>query len=34
MSQPNTLPTVKLLIGGELVESTTREWRDIVNPKR
>src|SRR5690606_38698352 len=32
MSQPNTLPTVKLLIGGELVESTTREWRDIVNP--
>ncbi|CAD5108648.1 CoA-acylating methylmalonate-semialdehyde dehydrogenase [Zestomonas carbonaria] len=28
----NAIPTVKLLIGGELVESTTREWRDVVNP--
>src|SRR5579863_863452 len=25
-------PTVKLLINGEFVESSTREWRDIVNP--
>jgi malonate-semialdehyde dehydrogenase (acetylating)/methylmalonate-semialdehyde dehydrogenase len=25
-------PTVKLLINGELVESQTSEWRDIVNP--
>ncbi|MBB5499383.1 CoA-acylating methylmalonate-semialdehyde dehydrogenase [Paraburkholderia sp. MM5384-R2] len=24
--------TVKLLIGGEFVESETREWRDVVNP--
>ncbi|RZM03782.1 MAG: CoA-acylating methylmalonate-semialdehyde dehydrogenase [Variovorax sp.] len=24
--------TVKLLIGGQFVESTTTEWRDIVNP--
>ncbi|WP_066265700.1 CoA-acylating methylmalonate-semialdehyde dehydrogenase [Hydrogenophaga palleronii] len=26
------VPTVKLLIGGEFIESTTTEWRDIVNP--
>ena len=26
------LPTVKLLIGGEFVESRTTEWRDVVNP--
>ena len=26
------VPTVKLLIGGQFVESTTTEWRDIVNP--
>lgn len=26
------VPSVKLLIGGELIESTTSEWRDIVNP--
>ncbi|HLX03083.1 MAG TPA: CoA-acylating methylmalonate-semialdehyde dehydrogenase [Trinickia sp.] len=25
-------PTVKLLINGEFVESSTNEWRDIVNP--
>ncbi|QHI99446.1 CoA-acylating methylmalonate-semialdehyde dehydrogenase [Xylophilus rhododendri] len=25
-------PTVKLLIGGEFVESTSTEWRDVVNP--
>ncbi|RJF98483.1 CoA-acylating methylmalonate-semialdehyde dehydrogenase [Noviherbaspirillum saxi] len=26
------VPTVKLLINGELVESSAREWRDVVNP--
>jgi len=26
------VPTVKLLIGGEWVESRTTEWRDVVNP--
>ena len=26
------VPTVRLLIGGRLVESRTTEWRDIVNP--
>ena len=26
------VPTVKLLVGGEFVESKAREWRDIVNP--
>ena len=25
-------PTVKLLIGGKFIESTTTEWRDIINP--
>ncbi|MDR2335248.1 MAG: CoA-acylating methylmalonate-semialdehyde dehydrogenase [Burkholderiaceae bacterium] len=25
-------PTVKLLIGGKLVESKTTQWRDVVNP--
>ena len=25
-------PTVKLMIGGKLVESKTTQWRDIVNP--
>ena len=24
--------TVKLLIGGQFIESKTQEWRDIVNP--
>ena len=28
----HTIPTVKLLIGGQFVESTTTEWRNIVNP--
>src|SRR3989441_86155 len=28
----NTIPTVKLLIGGQFVESSTTEWRNIVNP--
>ena len=26
------VPTVKLLIDGEFVESKTREWRDVINP--
>ena len=26
------IPTVKLLIGGKFIESTTTEWRDIINP--
>ncbi|POZ62939.1 CoA-acylating methylmalonate-semialdehyde dehydrogenase [Chromobacterium alticapitis] len=30
MSQ--SVPNIKLLIGGEFVESKTMEWRDIVNP--
>ena len=29
---PNSVPTVKLLIGGQLVESRTTQWRDVVNP--
>ncbi len=32
MNQSSAIPTVKLLIGGELVESSTSEWRDVVNP--
>ncbi|MFT0212355.1 CoA-acylating methylmalonate-semialdehyde dehydrogenase [Pseudomonas sp. F1_0610] len=28
----STIPTVKLLINGEFVESKTKEWRDVVNP--
>ncbi len=28
----HTIPTVKLLIGGQFIESTTTEWRNIVNP--
>ncbi len=31
-SLPATIPTVKLLIDGALVDSKTTEWRDIVNP--
>jgi malonate-semialdehyde dehydrogenase (acetylating)/methylmalonate-semialdehyde dehydrogenase len=30
--QSRTLPTVKLLIDGQFVESGAREWRDVVNP--
>lgn len=26
------IPTVKLLIGGEFVESQTTEWREVINP--
>ncbi|HTO19989.1 MAG TPA: CoA-acylating methylmalonate-semialdehyde dehydrogenase [Pseudomonas sp.] len=32
MPQPSVTPTVKLLIGGKLVESSTSHWRDVVNP--
>ena len=28
----NTVPTVKLLIGGELIDSTTTQWREVINP--
>ncbi|HSV52822.1 MAG TPA: CoA-acylating methylmalonate-semialdehyde dehydrogenase, partial [Burkholderiaceae bacterium] len=28
----SNIPTVKLLIGGQLVESKTSVWRDVVNP--
>lgn len=28
----NALPTVKLLIDGEFVDSKTSQWRDVVNP--
>jgi len=28
----SSVPTVKLLINGEMVESSTKEWRDIINP--
>jgi malonate-semialdehyde dehydrogenase (acetylating)/methylmalonate-semialdehyde dehydrogenase len=29
---PTAIPTVKLLINGQFVESKTSEWRDVVNP--
>ncbi|SFV17870.1 CoA-acylating methylmalonate-semialdehyde dehydrogenase [Pseudoduganella namucuonensis] len=32
MSTSKASPTVKLLINGEFVESSTTEWRDVVNP--
>ncbi len=28
----NAIPTVKLLIGGEFVESKTTQWREVINP--
>ena len=31
-SQAVKVPTVKLMIGGKLVESQTTQWRDVVNP--
>ena len=31
-SQAVLAPTVKLLIGGQFVESQTTQWRDVVNP--
>ena len=27
-----SVPTVKLLINGEFIESRSTQWRDIVNP--
>jgi malonate-semialdehyde dehydrogenase (acetylating)/methylmalonate-semialdehyde dehydrogenase len=32
MTTQSAVPTVKLLIGGKLVESTTTQWRDVINP--
>ncbi|MBM7062822.1 CoA-acylating methylmalonate-semialdehyde dehydrogenase [Pseudomonas sp. UL073] len=32
MQTKPAIPTVKLLIDGQLVESQTTEWRDVVNP--
>ena len=32
MKEAAGVPTVKLLINGEFVESKTSEWRDVVNP--
>ena len=32
MTTSNAIPTVKLLIDGEFIESTTQDWRDVVNP--
>jgi malonate-semialdehyde dehydrogenase (acetylating)/methylmalonate-semialdehyde dehydrogenase len=29
---PNNVPRIPLLIGGELVQSRTDQWRDVVNP--
>ncbi|MBH1966205.1 MAG: CoA-acylating methylmalonate-semialdehyde dehydrogenase [Comamonadaceae bacterium] len=31
-AQTSSIATVKLLINGEFVESTTTQWRDVVNP--
>lgn len=28
----SSIPTVKLLINGEFIESTSNEWRDVINP--
>ncbi|WP_375740672.1 CoA-acylating methylmalonate-semialdehyde dehydrogenase [Pseudomonas boanensis] len=32
MTTSNVIPSVKLLINGEFVESRTSQWRDVVNP--
>ncbi|MBV2133313.1 CoA-acylating methylmalonate-semialdehyde dehydrogenase [Pseudomonas sp. MAP12] len=32
MTTHSAIPTVKLLINGQFVESTTSQWRDVVNP--
>ncbi|MBT8765899.1 CoA-acylating methylmalonate-semialdehyde dehydrogenase [Metapseudomonas boanensis] len=32
MTTSNAIPSVKLLINGEFVESRTSQWRDVVNP--
>ena len=31
-TEPVAIPGVKMLIGGELVESASGQWRDIINP--
>ncbi len=31
-TEPTAIPSVKLLIGGELIDSTSSQWRDIINP--
>ncbi len=31
-TETTAVPTVKLLIGGELIDSTSAQWRDIINP--
>ncbi|MET4576072.1 CoA-acylating methylmalonate-semialdehyde dehydrogenase [Ottowia thiooxydans] len=31
-AKTSSIPTVKLLIDGKFVDSTTTEWRDVVNP--
>ena len=28
----NNIPTIKLLINGEFIESRTDQWRDVINP--
>src|SRR5690554_7063134 len=30
--QPKDVPRIPMLIGGELVQSQTTEWRDVINP--
>ena len=32
MSMTSTVPNVPLLIGGQLVQSRSERWRDVVNP--
>ena len=32
MTTSSAIPTVKLLIDGEFIDSTTQDWRDVVNP--
>jgi len=31
-TETTAVPTVKLLIGGELIDSASAQWRDIINP--
>ncbi|MEK1939619.1 MAG: CoA-acylating methylmalonate-semialdehyde dehydrogenase, partial [Pseudomonas sp.] len=31
-TERSAVPNVKLLIGGELIDSTSSQWRDIINP--
>ncbi|TKD47033.1 aldehyde dehydrogenase family protein, partial [Azotobacter chroococcum] len=32
MIHSSSIPSIKLLIDGQFVESTTTQWRDVVNP--